>query len=898
MPSWKKYSVLLRRVRRNREDGWAWRDLAFTAIYDYDGADDRTRQRLERRIAHFIQECDRTAPEDAATLRVHAQWREARGEWQQATEGWLESIDHDPASTYSYRHAWECSARLDDEQRCKVWSRMEAMLLAHPGRLSAAREIITLAARRFGVAAAEKAASSWAKLRPDDPEVLEASVDLLLDYGLGRTDAERALVMLKPACEHFPYHVGLRFSLADALRKLGRFADAEEVLGEILRRHPDNSSAKIQLAWVHQRHGRLDEGLEVLVAAAAQDPRNTQISDAKVQMLMTGGRFEEARSAISENLQRFPESVHWRERAIRLLMECGDADAAVRAAREGVVMYPRGAYLWLLLGRTLNEFRRFAAQGEIESCFRRSLALNQGLFETADQLAILLCEQRRYAEAEEIMLQIQKRLGDPFPAQGRLAWIHREQGLRREALDEMSTLVEAAPWYLWGWRVLMGWLVEDEAWEKAQNLLGAISPELHTLTQFRRQRLEVLEQAGLATEKLDQEWSSLLHDFPEDVSLHLLRYDSLHRAQRTAEAAVVLDLIRPIDPESPYILARLVEVLAEKQQKEKAVDALLRVFFAETEESTWPATYAWNVVKNARFEEDAYRRARGLLEKKERPTPRALSIMASHAMQRGRSPKRTVQPPVRAWFPDAGAREVLALLGLVDAVPRIAGRYRAILFRQLSDFGYQQLVVKDWKKHKDGVEADADTWSETARALVALKRTKQARQFLAQWRERAGVGMWVVANYVMCFSALRKKELQEIFSSCRDALAGLPHDHCAKYLVHLEAEACALLGDRNGFLKTWNEHREYFDGKVEDNEWFESKRRHLLTDLPTMARFLEQNEERLYRKAERSLRWKHRFSLPQIQGSSQKKGNANLRWWWIVIVLLWLLMLLLRNSQN
>jgi predicted Zn-dependent protease len=862
MPSRKKYSVLLRRVRRNPEDGWAWRDLAFTSIYDYEAAGDRLRLRLQRRILDSIKECDRTAPEDVATLRVHAQWHEAQGEWPQATESWLESIDHEPGSVYSYRHAWDCSTRLDAEQRQKVWLQMEAMLLRYPGRLSAAREIIMLAARRFGVAVAEKAVSSWRKIRPDDPEVLEASVDLLLEYGLGRTDAERALAMLRPACEHFPYHIGLRFSLADALRKLGRFAEAEEVLNEILRRHPDNSSAQIQLAWVHQRHGQLDEGLRVLEAAAARDPQNTQIGDAQVQMLIVAGRLEQARVAIGRHLNRFAESVRWRERAIRLLAECGDAEAAVVAARQGVVVYPRGAYLWLLLGRTLNEMRRFAAQGEIENCLRRSLTLNQGLFEAADQLAILLAEQRRYAEAAETILQIQNRLGDPFPAQGRLAWIHREQGERREALDEMASLLRNAPWYLWGWRVLMSWLVEDQAWEKARTLLEAIPPELQTVTHFRRQRLEVLEQAGLAAEKLDAEWSSLLRDFPEDVSLHLLRYDSLRRTQRTAEASTVLELIHPIDPESPYILARLVEVLIEKQQREAAIDTLLRIFFAGAEESTWPATYAWSAVKNAHWEEEAYQRARNLLQKQSRPTPRALSTLAAHAVQRGRTAKRTVQPPVRVWFPDAGAREVLALLTRIDATPWVEGRYRASLFRQLSDFGYQQLVVNYWKKHKAEVEADADTWSETARALVALKRTSEARKFLAGWRERVGVAMWVVANYVMCFSASREKDLQEIFSSCRDALAGLPHDHCAKYLVHLAAEACVLLDDPQGFLKIWNEHRDYFDGKLENNEWFETKRRHLLDKLPNMARFLEQNEKRLYRKAVRRLRLKHFLAFP------------------------------------
>lgn len=894
MPARRKYSLLLRRVRRNREDGWAWRELAFTRIYDYEAADDRDQEEIRPQILDFLRHCDRTGPDEPATLRLRAQWLEACGEWQAATEGWLESIDRDPGMLYSYRRAWDCSARLDAEQRHGIWRNMQTMRLKHPGRLNVARDVIMLAAQRFGVRVAEESVASWKQARPDDPEVLEALVDLLLSHGHGRTDAARALELLKPAIEHFPYHIGLRFSLADALRKLGRFAEAEETLSEIIRRHPDNSSAQIQLAWVHQGHGRTEEALQVLTSAAARDPRNTQICDAQVQMLIAARRLREAQAAVGECLRRFPESVNWRERAIGHLMECGEADAAVQAAREGVVVYPRGAYLWLLRGRTLNQLRRFAAQGEIESCFRRSLKFNQSLFEATDQLAVLLVEQRRYPEAEEIMLRVQKSLCDPAPAQGRLAWVQRIEGRKKEAVDEMAAVLKASPWYRWGWRVLMDWLVEDADWEKARNILGALPPEVATVIEFRRERLGALEKAGLAPEKLDSEWNSLLQDFPEDVSLHLLRYDSLRRTKRMEDAAKVLDAIRPVDPQSPYVLARCVERFADEQQKDKAIEILLDILFAEAEDSTWPADHSWDAIQQAHCDAEAYERARLLLQKGSRPTPQALVKLAAYAIQRKHTVKRTVQPPWRRWFPDAGAREILALLKFIDAAPWVKGYHRVRLLQQLSDVGYQSLVVRYWKTHRAEVENDPSCWSETARALVALKRTSQARKFLAGWRDRVGVGMWVVANYVICFSALRASDLKEVLSSCRDALAGLPHDHCAKYLVHLQAETCTLLGDRAGFLKVWNDQRRYFDGKLEKDEWFENKRKHLLNDLPLMARYLEQNELGLYKKTLRKLRWKHFFPETPAQGF----GNIKMNPAWLIWLLLMLLFLASQLLQN
>src|SRR5262249_7506475 len=205
------------------------------------------------------------------TVRAHAQWAEARGEWQQAVDLWMLAIDLDPAGLYAYRHAWDCAARLNSEQRQSVWLRIEATLLQQPGRLRGAREVPILAAARLGVTVAEEAASRWSKVRHDDPEIVEAHIDLLLEHGHGRTDDERALALLLAGLERFPFQVGLRFSHASALRKLGRFQEAEQVLDEIARRHPDNSAAQSHGAWVHHRRGRTEEARRGVDDACARD---------------------------------------------------------------------------------------------------------------------------------------------------------------------------------------------------------------------------------------------------------------------------------------------------------------------------------------------------------------------------------------------------------------------------------------------------------------------------------------------------------------------------------------------------------------------------------------------------------------------------------------------------
>jgi len=128
---------------------------------------------------------------------------------------------------------------------------------------------------------------------------------------------------------------------------------------------------------------------------------------------------------------------------------------------------------------------------------------------------------------------------------------------------------------------------------------------------------------------------------------------------------------------------------------------------------------------------------------------------------------------------------------MVDGAPWQSGIYRAVLLQQLSDVGYQRLVVRYWKKHRLVVECQVESWEETSRTLVALGQKRDARKLLAGWRHRHGVNMSVVANYTSCCPALWSSQLRHVRSTCRDALAGLPHDHCARFLVHAQAEACA-----------------------------------------------------------------------------------------------------------
>lgn len=535
-PRWRKCSLLRRRLKRNREDAWAWRELTFEHLLDCEAAGGRRRRHVERRVERFLRECDRTSSEDVSTLRARARWSEVRGDWADAVAGSIRCIAREPGNLYGHLLAWRCSARMAQDERLRVWAEIRPLLLSAPDRLSMARPMIPLLAERFGLTWAEREIARWREERPDDPDLLEAAVDLLIEHGRGVSDAQRALALLVPAVERYPYHADLRFSLANAYRRAGDGAESEKVLHEIVRRHPDSWLTRIHLAWAMQAAGDQAGAIQSLDLAQTSEPHNPQIWAARAQLLLAQQRPKDARECLEEGLTRMPDDVGWRRQAVSLLMECRAHDEAVAAARKGVVICPHAAQAWLLLGQTLGSMRRYAAPGEIESCFRRSLALNAGLYESADLLSCMLADRERYEEAAAVVKEIESRMPDPSPARGRQAWIRRRQGEHEAAVHDMTAVVTAAPWYGWGWEVLMRWLEEDQSWVPARRLLKEVPAQMSTSTAFRQRRLALLGKAGVERILLDAEWDDLLRNFPDDASLHAARSESAREAETKVTA--------------------------------------------------------------------------------------------------------------------------------------------------------------------------------------------------------------------------------------------------------------------------------------------------------------------------------------------------------------------------
>ena len=887
--TWRRVRLLCTRVKRNRDDGWAWRELGFHALGVFEQAGAKRRERLRPWIETCLPEANRIAPDSAPTLRMQALWLEDRGEWRDAVAGFMVAAEAEPTHFYGFRHAWDCAARLPNAERRALWARMEPLYLQTDLHLPNALEMMRLLAVRFGVREAESIVAGWRQKRPGDPNVLEAAADLLLNHGQGRSDAARALELLEDAVARFPYHAGLRFSLASACRGVGDYAAADQAFVELVRRRPDDNAALLQLAWTRQREGRTDEALATLDRAHRQLPRATATFDNRARILVDAGRHDQARRVTEELLRTLPEDVSTYEQSIALFGLCGLPEQAVDAARAGVRAFPQGAYLWLLLGKTLRNESLYAAAGEVERCLNRSLVLNRTLFEAVDWMAVYLAEQHREAEAAALLRAAEPEMTDPSPALGRLAWLERRGGNPAAATAALAAVLRDYPWYTWGWGRLLAWMEEDKDWPLTRELLDTVPPPMLTDVAFRQKRLQLRRRAGANDATLDPEWDELLRDFPRNMPLHLNRFDALSEANRHAEAAALLRHALPEDPANAYLLARLVGVECREKQFAEADQHGLAVCFSAVEESPWPVNQVWSRMRAAGRGPDFTDAFERKLREGKRPTRRALVLFAEEMM--GRASHAAAFAWLRQTWLDTGSRKGAELLRLVERSGWRDSGYLTDLMTLLNKEKYRRLVLACWKRMQTaGLGSDTRAWAEAGLALVNLGRKRAARALLQDWRTRPGVQMWMVANYLLALPRLRRRQLAEVIASAHDGLAALPHDHTSIFVVYLEAEARALSNDRAGLLATWQQHRREFEAALPQGDYFPASRHYLIRDLAKAVELLEASDQSGFRKVVLRLR------LQRLWGQErQKKAWRNFVYFLRVLFVLFALSGLLRE---
>ncbi len=796
--------LLRARLKRNPLDVWAWRELGHNLMEEASRLPPDKAAEVRREAEEIGVRVQELCPHEAATQIYVSRLAKGRGEWERAAELLLEAAELDPMLAFCYEHVWEYAEHLPSEKMRGIADRLSDRLLRCIGPLHNARGLALQIAGQFGVRVAEEYVAKWEQQTPDDPEIIEARADLWLHYGKGRSDARRAVALLEPAVERYPNHPDLRQSLSHAYSVLLDEDNEVSCLEEMLRRQPANATCRRGLAEALLRLGKTDQALELMGRAVEINPDWSQAWRDLASMRWRAGLHAEALATCQAGLEKIPTDPGLLEQGIECALDLQQHRLAIDMARRAVDLLPDGAYLWYLLATAIARSEINNDLREVEQALEKALEHNASLYDAAERLSTLQAQGRRYEQARQTMRALLGTPNAPAPIHGHLAWITWTEGKREEGVEQMVEVTKRWPVYKWAWWELMDWLEEEGAWPKVRDLLDRVHPVIYGDPRLAARRLGLLEQAGAPAAELDQQWDSLLDDYPEEMSLHLQRFDQMYERGDSAKANEIIQGIQRFHPNSSYIMARRVQCLAREGDGKAALSVALQIWQMPAEDEAWSDEVAWDALQKL-LAPQAAQSLFDLVCSGQRVRRAAFGKMARRIWL-VRTPESLGQKLLRV-IGLAPSRQVGCLLALLDALDSATwdnGSCKADLLDVFHDNYSKSRALRYWKANRENCRRQTPVWMKIG-YFLSCRRSKEnraLREWMYDWREREGVEMWAISNYSM---ALRggggvREDLEELYATSCDVLTHLAHDQTVRYHACVLAEVCLRLGRWQEFL--------------------------------------------------------------------------------------------------
>ncbi|NLF30074.1 MAG: tetratricopeptide repeat protein [Planctomycetes bacterium] len=813
------------RLRRNAQDTWAWRELAHLLIGRAECLDAARREPVLRKVEKAVRLAVRLAPHEADTLFLQARLAEVQGRWKRSIVLLLEGLSLQGEVSFAYGRAWENSANLPREVQEEVLRRLEERLLRSVGPLHTARYLALGVAARFGADSARACVERWIARRPGDPELIEAYADVLVQFGQGRTDAARAAEALNDAMRHYPQHLDLRLSLAEACGAMLQYDRRRKILREALASWPLDSRMRSALASDLAAHGKHDEAMALLKEGIRIHPQDPACWLQMARTQSDAGTIPAAINTLRQAIKLLPENVMIRGQLASYLCQVGQGPEAMKIVRDGLNLYPDSAAFQHMLADTMiNGGTPYDVQ-DAEAALRKALEFNHAYYEAADLLACLLASRHRFDEAEAVIRTVLPKLSNAATARGRLAWLTWVRGSREQAVDQMAEALEAHPNYSWGWWTLMGWLEELETPDLTCRLLERVPPAVSADPALTARRLELLGRAALSSEKLDAAWSQALADFPLSEDLLVRRVDVLTAREDWDGAEALIAGAAPSVATSPYVLARKVRLAVHRNEPSLAIGAAMEIF--RRSQDAWPQWAAWQCLLEGGLYEQAVETILDDLAAGLAFQTHALCTMVEHVDRitgsvviNGRSYRRQA---AMHW-----------LAGVVtDAEWDRNHEVLGAVLEALNTWD-RAFVAAFLRKNEPLCRSHTRLWQAIAHHLATGRFWQRLRQWIADWRQRQSAEMVTVSYYRSSFGAdlerrpfgsSRKPLWQSICQTSRDALDRLPQDHTVLFHVAALCEGLLALGRTDEFLRTAERYRTLLESPP-DAYWLPDWYRH------------------------------------------------------------------------
>ena len=765
--------LLQARVKRNPHDAWAWRELA---IELESAASISKGQQHTRKLSSFekvVRRCGSVSPEHPVTLQLQAELAWLQGKADQAIDFAARSFEADSFRVEALARGLDF-ARGQRNKALALLPRFRDALARQRTQLEQAPEAASLIASHFGRAIAEGEILGWSKSAPGDPWLVQARAELLIDRGGGIDALGPFVPELEEAVRRYPIHPGLRYCLANCYFAMLRYDDVVATLNELLSISPSYMSAYTALADVLQRLERPDEAEQILRRAVARNPLHAGTHHALVDFLQACGLHTQATEALSEACTRIPNNMTLWERRIGLLLQANDLNAADQVSRELAELYKDGAYAQLIRAQAMRELKGLATRQQVDEAYRRAMDLNTEFFDVVDEYADFLCDQGQFSVARKMLLERRSCFSDPVNIDFKVIEVDRRARPGREHSTRLAGLLRSRPDFAPGWRAYFAWVEEDGGAEHVRTTVNHLPANLDEDVSLQCDKLALLLATGEPFERISNDWSQLISNFPDSMEVNLRWFEILLDRRMYQQADDVLQVYAQHGADAPQVLARQVALACLRKDRDAALEFSGRLWMHTGGEAGRSAYYAFNALKDSRFLSQAITQVFNMRETGVRIMRSAVMIAVDFTPN---------IKSLHSLLASAATEGDLELVGVV------LGR-----LIDLHDHGH---VLRFARSHADICQSNTGAWCAVGWAHFEAKRFQAAANWLSDWRQRADVEL---SNVFACVCAnLDSGRFETAWRDGVDGLETLNHDNTAPILVRNTLLGCWLAGNVSEF---------------------------------------------------------------------------------------------------
>lgn len=383
------------------------------------------------------------------------------------------------------------------------------------------------------------------------------------DFYLGMREFDAAIRHYQQGVQADPKQATtLQLLIAEALVAQGKPAEASRVVDQVLKEKPDHDVAKALRAslMIDPAHPeQVRTAVTELQALVSRMPKNAVLRFNLARALAVRGDNDQARTQLQEAIKIDPSYLAPRLVLSRMHLARGELAQALQGATEILELDPRNLDARLLRAQAL------AASGnpaQARQELLETLAANPNLPEANFQLALVHVQEKKFKDAEEVFLKLQRaHPGDLRPVVG-LAEVYAIQGHFDKGIALLQTELARQPERtdlavgLANLQVRAG--RHDDAIAGFKKILARNpkSPELH---------LQIGEAARLKGDTSTAvEYFRKAKDLsPNDPRPYLPLGILLDALGRRAEAKSIYEQALKLQPDQPIALNNLAFILAE-----------------------------------------------------------------------------------------------------------------------------------------------------------------------------------------------------------------------------------------------------------------------------------------------------------------------------------------------